>query len=65
MIMDRRRDFDDRISYRNTDLIKVMTGRRRYGKSYLLFETFCHYIMEQGYPKKTESTMSLSIVDIT
>jgi len=31
-------------------LIKILTGMRRAGKSYLLNEIFCHYLLKKGVP---------------
>ena len=36
------------ISRKNNRMIKVVTGVRRCGKSYLLFELFCNHLKEQG-----------------
>lgn len=36
------------ISHKHNGLIKVITGIRRCGKSYLLFELFKHHLIEQG-----------------
>ena len=36
----------------NNGLIKVITGIRRCGKSYLLFEIFYNYLIEQGVSKE-------------
>ena len=38
------------ISLRENGIIKVVTGMRRCGKSYLLFELFVSYLMQQGVP---------------
>ncbi len=38
------------ISLRENGMIKVVTGMRRCGKSYLLFELFVSYLMQQGVP---------------
>ena len=34
--------------FRDTDLVKVITGVRRCGKSYLLFEIFRDHLREAG-----------------
>ena len=36
------------IARKNNRMIKVITGMRRCGKSYLLFELFCNHLKEQG-----------------
>lgn len=48
--MEIRRDFylDKLIKRKNNGLIKVITGIRRCGKSYLLNQIFYHYLLESG-----------------
>ena len=48
--MEIRRDFylDKLIKRKNNGLIKVITGIRRCGKSYLLNNLFYHYLLESG-----------------
>ncbi|MCD8290337.1 MAG: ATP-binding protein [Prevotella sp.] len=46
--IERERYLDDLISLGKTDLIKVITGMRRCGKSYLLFEIFTSYLESIG-----------------
>lgn len=36
------------IDYKNNHLIKIITGLRRAGKSYLLFKLFKHHLMSEG-----------------
>ena len=36
------------INRRHNGMIKIITGLRRSGKSYLLFTLFCQYLKEQG-----------------
>ena len=38
--------------YDDTDMIKVITGVRRCGKSFLLFDLFYDYLLEQGIPEE-------------
>ena len=52
MVIKRQRYLDKLISHMNNGLIKVITGIRRCGKSYLLFEIFYKYLLEQGVPKE-------------
>ena len=52
MIIARQRDLDKLISHMNNGLIKVIIGIRRCGKSYLLFEIFYTYLLEQGISKE-------------
>ena len=48
--MEIKRDYylNQMISRKNNGLIKVITGIRRCGKSYLLFHLFRRHLMEQG-----------------
>lgn len=39
---------DELVLLRNNGMIKVITGMRRCGKSYLLFEIFTSYLKENG-----------------
>lgn len=34
--------------YKDKDLVKIITGIRRYGKSFLLFTIFYNYLLEHG-----------------
>ena len=49
-----KRDFylDELISKKNNGLIKVITGIRRCGKSYLLFNLFYRYLISLGIEEK-------------
>lgn len=40
------------IDYKDKDIIKIITGIRRCGKSYLLFELFYQYLIQQGIDKE-------------
>ncbi len=46
--IERRRYLDELISLRNNGMIKIITGMRRCGKSYLLFEIFTSYLESNG-----------------
>lgn len=46
--IDRIKYLNELVSLRNNGMIKVVTGMRRCGKSYLLFEIFTSYLMENG-----------------
>ena len=39
------------IDYKDKDIIKIITGIRRCGKSYLLFNIYYKYLMESGVGK--------------
>ena len=51
--MDIKRDkyLNDLINRMHNDMIKVVTGIRRCGKSYLLFHIFKNYLLEKGIPE--------------
>ena len=59
MVINRRRYLDKLISRMNNGMIKVITGIRRCGKSYLLFEIFYNYLIEQGVPQENIITVPL------
>ncbi len=48
MKIERKKYLDELISLRNNGMIKVITGMRRCGKSYLLFEIFALYLESDG-----------------
>ncbi len=49
--IERKKYLDELISLRNNGMIKVITGMRRCGKSYLLFELFTSYLKKNGVSK--------------
>lgn len=50
----------DRLVHRmHNGMIKVITGIRRCGKSYLLFKLFYRYLLEQGVPEESIIVMEL------
>ncbi len=59
--MDIKRDkyLTDLINRMNNGMIKVVTGIRRCGKSYLLFNIFKNYLREQGVPASHIITIEL------
>ena len=59
MVIERQQYLDKLISHMNNGLIKVITGIRRCGKSYLLFEIFYNYLIEHGIPKENIIAVSL------
>ena len=46
--IERNKYLDELVSLQNNGMIKVITGMRRCGKSYLLFEIFASYLEEHG-----------------
>ena len=46
--IERKKYLDELISLRNNGMIKIITGMRRCGKSYLLFEIFTSYLESNG-----------------
>ncbi len=52
MIFDRKIYMDKLISSKNNSFIKIITGIRRCGKSYLLFKLFYKHLLETGIDKK-------------
>lgn len=52
MVIDRQRYLDKLIAKRGNGLIKVITGIRRCGKSYLLFELYKSHLLEEGAQEK-------------
>ena len=48
MHVERKKYLDELISLRHNGMIKVITGMRRCGKSYLLFEIFASWLEKDG-----------------
>lgn len=48
MIIKRERYLSELIGWKHTDLIKIVTGIRRCGKSFLLFKLFHQHLLETG-----------------
>lgn len=46
--IERKKYLDELISLQNNGMVKVITGMRRCGKSYLLFEIFASYLEAEG-----------------
>jgi predicted AAA+ superfamily ATPase len=63
MIIDRKCYLDRLISRIDNQMIKVVTGVRRSGKSFLLFNLFYHYLIENGVPEDHIITLSLDDID--
>ena len=49
MIFDRRYYIDRLISKRKNGMVKIITGLRRAGKSFLLFDLYKKYLLKNGY----------------
>ncbi len=59
MNINRNKYLNDLINRMNNGLVKVITGIRRCGKSYLLFNIFKNYLLEQGIPLSHIITIEL------
>ena len=59
MIIKRNSYLNELIRKRNNGLIKIITGIRRCGKSFLLFELFRSYLLAQGISEQNIITLSL------
>lgn len=47
MLIQRKRLLDALVRYRHKDLVKIITGVRRSGKSVLSNELFYHYLIDE------------------
>ena len=63
MIIERKHYLERLISRIDNQMIKVITGVRRSGKSFLLFNLFYHYLIENGVPEDHIITLSLDDID--
>ena len=63
MYIKRDRYLNQLISRKENGLIKVITGIRRCGKSYLLFNIFYDYLISQGV--KAEQIIDIALDDDT
>lgn len=63
MIIARDQYLNKLVLKRNNGLIKVITGIRRSGKSFLLFEIFHNYLIKNGIPK--QNIIEVSLEDAT
>lgn len=52
MIFDRKYYIDRLISKKKNRMIKIITGLRRVGKSFLLFDLYKKYLLKNGYDEK-------------
>lgn len=63
MEIQRSRYLNKLIHKQNNGLIKVITGIRRCGKSYLLFHLFYNYLLSQGVPENNIICIPLDDID--
>ena len=63
MVIQRKRYLDRLISRIDNGMIKVITGVRRSGKSFLLFNLFYQYLIENKTPKDHIITLSLDDIE--
>ena len=63
MVIKRDKYLDELIGWKHTDLIKIVTGIRRCGKSFLLFTLFHQYILETGVDE--EHIIEIALDDIS
>jgi predicted AAA+ superfamily ATPase len=63
MLIERNRYLNRLISRMDNGMIKVITGVRRSGKSFLLFNLFYHYLIENGVSEDHIITLSLDDID--
>lgn len=59
--IERTKYLNELVSLRNNGMIKIVTGMRRCGKSYLLFEIFTSYLKENGV--KEDHIISINLED--
>ena len=52
MIIERKRYLDELIKKKDNGRIKIITGIRRCGKSYLLFQLYKNYLLQNGAEEK-------------
>ena len=53
MYFERKEYLDKLISAEGNGMIKIITGIRRCGKSFLLFNIFCKHLLERGVAEKS------------
>ena len=63
MVIKRDRYLEKLISKQNNGMIKVITGLRRCGKSFLLFELYRDYLISSGVPENNILCIPLDDVD--
>ena len=63
MVYERKQYLDQLIKKKDNGRVKVITGLRRSGKSYLLFNLFRNYLMETGVRKDQIIALALDEID--
>ncbi len=63
MIIERKQYLDKLIRKKDNGRIKIITGIRRCGKSYLLFELYKNYLLQKGIAKRQIIGMALDDVE--
>lgn len=63
MIIKRDRYLNELVGWKHTDLIKIVTGLRRCGKSFLLFKLFHQHLLEMGVEK--ERIIEITLDDLS
>lgn len=61
MIFERKKYLDELIAGRGNGLVKIITGVRRCGKSFLLFDIWHNWLLEHGVLMVTSSKYNLMI----
>ena len=61
MIFERKKFLDELIAGRGNGLVKIITGVRRCGKSFLLFDIWHNWLLEHGWLIVTSSKYNLMI----
>ena len=63
MIIERKQYLNELIKKKDNGRIKIITGIRRCGKSYLLFKLYKDYLLANGVKKEQIIEMALDEID--
>lgn len=63
MIIERKRYLDELIKKKDNERIKIITGIRRCGKSYLLFQLYKNYLLQNGADEKQIIEIALDDIE--
>jgi len=63
MIIERKQYLDELIKKKDNGRIKIITGIRRCGKSYLLFELYKNYILKNNIVENQIIEMTLNDIE--